>query len=100
MLAVMTRTTSGPWTLDPGESWSFTREVREFPKDAAQGDRFRYLFKGATLDWWNWGNLEDHKDTVVWVPGRFVAKVRDPKDNDGRPTVVVPASNAEEFNIS
>lgn len=41
------------WTLKPGESWSFTRKVSEFPKEAAPGDTFRYLFKGATLDWWN-----------------------------------------------
>ncbi|OQD62916.1 hypothetical protein PENPOL_c010G01511 [Penicillium polonicum] len=87
------------WTLKPGESWSFTREVSEFPKDLAPGDRFRYLFKGATLDWWNWGNFEDHKDTVVWVPGWLVAKVQDPSDNEGRPIVVVPASNTVEFTL-
>ncbi|KAJ5518743.1 hypothetical protein N7453_001165 [Penicillium expansum] len=87
------------WTLKPGESWSFTREVSEFPKDAASGDKFRYLFKGATLDWWNWGSLEDHEDTVIWVPGWLLAKVQYPEDNDGRPTVVVPASNAVEFTL-
>ncbi|KGO75767.1 hypothetical protein PITC_033510 [Penicillium italicum] len=87
------------WTLKPGEFWSFTREVREFPNDAAPGDRFGYLFKGATLDWWNWGSLEDHEDTVVWVPGWLVAKVQDPRDNDGRPKIVVPASNAVEFTL-
>ncbi|KGO39836.1 hypothetical protein PEX1_003390 [Penicillium expansum] len=87
------------WTLKPGESWSFTRKVSEFPKDAASGDKFRYLFKGATLDWWNWGSLEDHEDTVIWVPGWLLAKVQYPEDNDGRPTVVVPASNAVEFTL-
>lgn len=73
--------------------------MTEFPNDAAPGDRFRYLFKGATLDWWNWGNFEDHEDTVVWVPGWLRAKVQDPKYNEGRPTVVVPASNAVEFTL-
>lgn len=87
------------WTLKPGESWSFTRQVDEFPKDAAPGDKFRYLFKGATLDWWNWGNFETHKDTVVWVPGWLQGKVQDPKGNGGRPVVVVPASNAVEFTL-
>lgn len=87
------------WTLKPGESWSFTRKVSEFPKDVAPGDTFRYLFKGATLDWWNWGNFETHKDTVVWVPGWLQAKIKDPKDNEGRPVVVVPASNAVEFTL-
>ncbi|KAJ5876514.1 uncharacterized protein N7529_002098 [Penicillium soppii] len=87
------------WTLKPGESWSFTREVNEFPKDAAPGDQYRYLFKGATLDWWDFGSFEDHKDTMVWVPGWLVAKVKDPKDNGGRPVIIVPASNAVEFTL-
>ncbi|KAL2696490.1 hypothetical protein AAEP93_002904 [Penicillium crustosum] len=85
------------WILKPGESRSFTRKVNEFPKDAAPGDTFRYIFKGATLDWWNWGNFETHKDTVVWVPGWLQARVQDPKDNEGRPVVVVPSSNALKF---
>ncbi|CAG8218914.1 unnamed protein product [Penicillium salamii] len=87
------------WTLKPGESWSFTREVSQFPKDAASGDTYRYLFKGATLDWWDFGTFEDHEDTVVWVPGWLVTKISDPKDNGGRPVVVVPASNAVEFTL-
>ncbi|KAF7184721.1 hypothetical protein CNMCM7691_006144 [Aspergillus felis] len=81
--------------LVPGESWSFTREVTDFPKNAAPGDKFRYGFKGAQLDWWDWGHFRDHENTVVWING----KVRDPKDNGGRPGLVVPASNWVEFTV-
>ncbi|CAG7938181.1 unnamed protein product [Penicillium salamii] len=88
------------WSLNPGESWSFTREVIAFPKDAAPGDQYRYLFKGATIDWWDWGSFKDHENTVVWVPGWLEAKVEDPKDNGGRPVIIVPASNAVEFTLT
>ncbi|KAF4253498.1 hypothetical protein CNMCM8812_001542 [Aspergillus fumigatus] len=81
--------------LMPGESWSFTREVTDFPKHAAPGDEFRYRFKGAQLDWWDWGHLGDHENTIVWV--NYL--VRDPKDNGGRPGLVVPASNWVEFTM-
>ncbi|GFF25737.1 conserved hypothetical protein [Aspergillus udagawae] len=81
--------------LFPGESWSFTREVTHFPKDAAPGDEFRYRFKGTQLDWWDWGHFRDHENTVVGIE----YSVRDPKDNGGRPALVVPASNWVEFTI-
>lgn len=82
-------------TLRPGESCSLTREVSDFPKNAAPGDVFRYGYKGGKLDWWNWGDFEDHEDTVVWIYGR----VTDPKDNEGRPGIIIPASNLIEFTI-
>ncbi|GIJ85971.1 hypothetical protein Asppvi_004842 [Aspergillus pseudoviridinutans] len=82
--------------LVPGESWSFTREVTHFPKDAAPGDEFRYRFKGTQLDWWDWGHFRDHENTVVGIE----YKVRDPKDNGGRPALVVPASNWVEFTVA
>ncbi|GFF51533.1 conserved hypothetical protein [Aspergillus udagawae] len=81
--------------LLPGESWSFTREVTHFPKNAAPGDEFRYRFKGTQLDWWDWGHLRDHENTVVGIE----YLVRDPKDNGGRPGLVVPASNWVEFTM-
>ncbi|OQD69467.1 hypothetical protein PENPOL_c002G02104 [Penicillium polonicum] len=81
--------------LRPGESCSLTREVSDFPKNAAPGDVFRYGYKGGQLDWWDWGNFEDHKDTVVWIYG----VVTDPKDNEGRPGIMIPASNLIEFTI-
>ncbi|KAJ5157176.1 uncharacterized protein N7482_008276 [Penicillium canariense] len=79
--------------LRPGESWSFTREVTEFPENAAPGDQFRYGFKGAQLDWWDWGHLRDHEDTVVWIE----EIVCNPRYNGGRPVLIVPASNWVEF---
>ncbi|CAI7606598.1 unnamed protein product [Penicillium discolor] len=82
-------------TLRPGESCSLTREVSDFPKNAAPGDVFRYGYKGGKLDWWDWGNFEDHEDTVVWIYGG----VTDPKDNEGRPGIMIPASNLIEFTI-
>ncbi|KAJ5493951.1 hypothetical protein N7463_010038 [Penicillium fimorum] len=80
--------------LIPGESWSYTREVSDFPQNTAPGDKFRYRFKGAFIDWWNWGNLHDHQDTVVRVNGTV-----DSQDNGRRPTLVVPASNWVEFTL-
>ncbi|KAJ5876482.1 uncharacterized protein N7529_002066 [Penicillium soppii] len=81
--------------LMPGDSWSFTREVSDFPKNITPGDKFRYGFKGASIDWWDWGNLHDHQDTVVWVNG----SVSLPTDNGRRPELVVPASNWIEFTL-
>jgi len=52
-------------SLIPGESCSFSRKVTDFPKNFAPGDRFRYGYKGDKLDWWDWGNLYDHENTVV-----------------------------------
>ncbi|PYI26635.1 hypothetical protein BP00DRAFT_355445 [Aspergillus indologenus CBS 114.80] len=81
--------------LNPGESWSFTRRVTDFPDNVVVGDTFRYYYKGAQLDWWDWGHFQDHKDTVVTIDG----KVREPEDNGGRPALVVPASNYVEFTV-
>lgn len=83
-------------SLVPGESCSFTRTVSDFPKYFAPGDRFRYGYKGATLDWWDWGNLNDHENTVV-LAGEY--KVLD-QNNGGRPVVVVPGSNWLEFTLT
>jgi hypothetical protein len=81
--------------LVPGESWSFTREVTDFPRNIAPSDEFRYRFKGTQLDWWDWGHFRDHENTVVGIE----YKVRDPEDNGGRPGLVVPASNWVEFTV-
>lgn len=83
-------------SLKPGESWTFTRRVSDFPKNLLPGQKFRYKFKGATLDWWDWGSLQDHANTVVWI---YVGTLVKPKDNEGRPSLVVPASNWIEFDL-
>lgn len=82
--------------LRPGQSWIFAREVSDFPKNAAPGHQFRYQFKGTSPRWWDWGNSQDHEDTVVWV---VEDKLNDPKDNGGRPAIIVPASNWIEFEL-
>ncbi|KAJ5477667.1 hypothetical protein N7530_003176 [Penicillium desertorum] len=83
-------------SLVPGESCSFTRTVSDFPKYFAPGDRFRYGYKGATLDWWDWGNLHDHEYTVVLAGENMVLD----QNNGGRPVVVVPGSNWLEFTLT
>lgn len=83
--------------LRPGESWSFTREISDFPKEYAPGDRFRYRFNGDKLSWWDWGSYEDHKETVVWIEEDVLDS---PKDNGGRPVIVVPESNSIELTLT
>jgi hypothetical protein len=86
-------------SLDTSQPWMFLhrldRNVWSKPGVASAGDVFRCRFKGTTVDWWDWGTREDHVNTVVWVAGA----VTDPKDNNGRPKIVVPASNWVEFTL-
>jgi hypothetical protein len=88
-------------TLFPGESWSdfWTMDGECLPDDLKPGDRLRYQFKGNTLDWWDWGTAEDHAQTIVTLPGSGVEPISNPKDNDGRPKVVVPGSNIVEWAV-
>ncbi|KAL1868794.1 hypothetical protein Plec18167_008099 [Paecilomyces lecythidis] len=90
-------------TLLPGESWSnsWTMEADGYllPDDLKPGERLRYQFKGSTLDWWDWGTAADHTQTIVTLPGSGLEPISDPKDNGGRPKVVVPASNIAEWTV-
>lgn len=45
-------------SLRPGESWTSEIHFR-MPPDINPGDRLKFVFKGATLDWWDWGNKQD-----------------------------------------
>lgn len=47
------------------------------------------------LQWWDFGNKEEHSLTVVTLSdfGDLIC----PIDNDGRPALIVPASEAAEF---
>ena len=83
--------------LRPGESWECIREVTEFPKISAPGDEFRYAFKPAKLQWWDWGDFQDHTDTVVWID---VDQLHSPRDNDGRPAIIIPGDNWVEFTLT
>ncbi|XRM40926.1 hypothetical protein ABZX51_004227 [Aspergillus tubingensis] len=88
-------------TLFPGESWSdfwsLDADGDCEPEDARPGQQLRYQFTGETLDWWDWGTMEGHAQTVVTLPGSGVEPIKHPKDNDNRPKVVIPASNIVEW---
>ena len=91
-------------SLKPGESWVTSQHLQGtgwtgMPSDMANGETFRYVFIGAVVDWWDWGTKVEHEDTTVKLPCWLAGPIVDPKDNDGRPKVVVPASNQVEFDI-
>jgi hypothetical protein len=89
-------------SLEAGASWKRLThsEVGEgLPGDTNVGDVFRLRCKGFTIDWWDWGDAAEHANTEVqllcWIKG----PVTNPRDNGGRPKLVVPASNEIEFTI-
>ncbi|GKZ23082.1 hypothetical protein AbraCBS73388_009427 [Aspergillus brasiliensis] len=87
-------------SLQPNETWCEVQELESMlslPEDARDGEVLRYRFKGCKLKWWDWGTKEDHMDTIISVIGFGV--ITDPPDNDGRPEVVIPASNTVEFTV-
>lgn len=88
-------------SLRPGSYWSTSRRLQagSLPTDMTVGDVFRYRYKGATVDWWDWGDSEEHAKTVVKLPCWIMGRVIDPPDSGGRPKLVVPASNDVEFTI-
>lgn len=91
-------------SLKPGESWTIRERLQgemwtELPSDYQPGDVFRYRFKGTTVDWWDWGDAEEHANTTVKLPCFIVGQVTDPADNGGRPKLVVPASGSVEFKV-
>lgn len=91
-------------SLRPGESRS-KRDVLndpagiDLPRDSLPGDVFRYRVIRSEVDWWDWGTMEDHRDTAVKLPCYLSGDVTDPKDNGGRPKLVVPASEWFEFTL-
>ncbi|KFX96846.1 hypothetical protein V490_03100, partial [Pseudogymnoascus sp. VKM F-3557] len=91
-------------SLEAGEAW--TREynmdptdVGEIPRGVAVGDVFRYRYLGTEMDWWDWGGKKEHAETTVKLPSFISGRVVDPWDNNGRPKLVIPASDAVEFTI-
>ena len=89
-------------SLRPGESWTEQKRVQQrnwtwILDNSVVGDAFRFVFKGATLDWWDW---EDGAGTEVTLPCFHWARVIEHADNDGRPELVVPGSNNVEFSIA
>ncbi|KAF2724442.1 hypothetical protein K431DRAFT_333354 [Polychaeton citri CBS 116435] len=81
-------------TLYPGGSWTDERRVQgsgwsSLPSNAEAGDRFKYVIKGAVVDWWNWGMKEDNKEMTVKLPCFIVGDLEELTDNDGRSSLVV-----------
>ncbi|KAE8416194.1 hypothetical protein BDV36DRAFT_284717 [Aspergillus pseudocaelatus] len=85
-------------SLYPGESWTRTDNL-ELPSDTEVGEVFKYEFSDRVIDWWDWGMKEDHLQTTVKLPCWVKDDVVEPKDNEGRPAIVVPPSNVVEFTI-
>jgi hypothetical protein len=57
-------------SLRPGESWTTQKTVQKtgwthIPDDSVVGDTFRHVFKGTTLDWWDWGDGEDQEPIII-----------------------------------
>jgi hypothetical protein len=91
-------------SLRPGESWTTTTCLQEWPdialpRDSMTGDVFRYRVIRAGTGWWDWGSMEDHRETMVKLPCGPTGDVTDPKDNGGRPRLVVPVSEWFEFTL-
>ena len=85
-------------TLHPGETWSeiFRQQSESWsnlPSEVQAGDHFKVVIRGAILDWWDFGTKEDHRETEVELPCFIAGDIEKPKDNGGRPKIVVPASN-------
>ncbi|KAF9888962.1 hypothetical protein FE257_008132 [Aspergillus nanangensis] len=92
-------------TLQPGESWEFSRHIQgsswtSIPRDAQVGKTFCVRYNGGTVDWWDWGGKEDHANTTVALPCYLSGRVVDPADNGGRPWLVIPASNLADFTLA
>ncbi|GCB28265.1 hypothetical protein AAWM_11150 [Aspergillus awamori] len=72
-------------TLRPHEAFVHVEELEielGLPEDAHIGEVLRYRFEGCKLTWCDWGVKEDHINTIV-----------DPPDNNGRPEMLIPASD-------
>ncbi|CAG9995805.1 unnamed protein product [Clonostachys byssicola] len=90
--------------LAPGESWTFNTLIQEdtwntLPQKTKLGDKFRFIFKGAEVDWWVWGGAEQHQDTTVMLSCYEGGPVRDPAGNEGRPKLLVPGSNWVQWTV-
>jgi hypothetical protein len=60
-----------------------------FPSDMVAGDYFRIRWTGTTLDWWDWGTSEDHRDTEALLPCFISAAVIDCNKGMGNKKVAI-----------
>ncbi|KAF7532756.1 hypothetical protein G7054_g7701 [Neopestalotiopsis clavispora] len=81
----------------------------EIPEDAKAGDRFLLILKEARVEWWDWGDREQHANTEVYLPCWRLGRVIDPPTpvrnsilcpqtkNEGRANPVVHIGEPVEF---
>jgi hypothetical protein len=88
--------------LHPSSSWtsSWALSIGEgLPDDTRVGDVFRFRHEGGAVDWWDWGDAAQHANTVVQIPSWIMGRVTNPRDNGGRPKLVVPDSDYVECTL-
>ncbi|KAK8026814.1 Kinesin light [Apiospora marii] len=44
-----------------------TAAQSSLPEHAAAGEQFKYVCKGAVVNWWGWGTKADNRDSMVEV---------------------------------
>lgn len=88
-------------SLQPGETFisEFSIDYLDLHPDTMVGDTYRWQYWGGCIDWWTWGDREEHANTVVKLPCWMYAPVVDPADNDGRPEIIISSSNSLEFTV-
>ncbi|KAK4197675.1 hypothetical protein QBC40DRAFT_256874 [Triangularia verruculosa] len=93
-------------SLRPGETKTYHETLQwesetYLPDDTVPGDRFRFSFTGATMDWWNWGGYEEHEkaQTTVMLPSWECGRVILRENEKNMPTLVIPGANEIEFVI-
>lgn len=57
-------------SLKPGEALVKDRSLGylDLHPDTVAGDTYRYQYWGGCVDWWIWGDREEHAKTVVKLP--------------------------------
>ncbi|KAJ6027628.1 hypothetical protein N7460_012445 [Penicillium canescens] len=67
-------------SLKPGESFVRKNHLGFFDlhPDTVVGDTYRYQYCGGRVDWWIWGDCEEHAKTVVKLPCWLHGRVADP----------------------
>jgi hypothetical protein len=88
-------------SLKPGETFvkNHSFNFLDLHPHTVVGDTYRYRYWGGCVDWWIWGDREEHANTVVKLPCWLHDYVVDPADNDGRPVIMIPSSNFVEFTV-